>query len=118
MTLYTSTQGADVCRTFAGLALGIPPHHLTVKCQRLGGGFGAKLTKCVWNAVGAAVCAHVCRKPVKFQNDIATDMALMGHCRYVCHCLPFLIFFNKLKLLFAFQLTLTLTLLPAGTPAR
>ena len=91
MTLYTSTQGADVCRTFAGLALGIPPHHLTVKCQRLGGGFGAKLTKCVWNAVGAAVCAHVCRKPVKFQNDIATDMALMGHCRYVCQCLPYFI---------------------------
>ena len=102
MTLYTSTQGADVCRTFAGLALGIPPHHLTVKCQRLGGGFGAKLTKCVWNAVGAAVCAHVCRKPVKFQNDIATDMALMGHCRYGCMSVSAL--FYKLKLLFTFSL--------------
>ena len=82
MILYCSSQMPSFAKGMTGAISGISGEKLEVVVKRCGGGFGGKLDKAFWTSGCAAVCAKKLRKPVKMQNDISTDMMIMGNCRH------------------------------------
>jgi xanthine dehydrogenase molybdopterin-binding subunit B len=60
-------EGKEADRTF-----------VTAKCRRVGGGFGAKLSRHTPSACAASVAAVVCRRPVLMSLDRNTDMEMTG----------------------------------------
>ena len=51
---------------------------MTAKCRRVGGGFGAKLSRHTPVACAAALAAKLCRRPVLMSLDRNTDMEMTG----------------------------------------
>lgn len=51
---------------------------VTAKCRRVGGGFGAKLSRHTPAACAAALAAKLCRRPVLMSLDRNTDMEMTG----------------------------------------
>lgn len=69
-----------------------------MKVRRLGGGYGAKLTRSTWVAALCAVAAKLSNRPVRTVLDLQTNMRVMGK-RYPCYTtyeVPF-IMFNVVK---------------------
>ena len=78
MEVFCSTQNpADVQKLIAKL-LDLPSNKITVRVQRLGGGFGGKDTRPAMIALPVALAAHKLRKPVRCMLDRSEDMMITG----------------------------------------
>ena len=79
----SSTQGVDTVQLAVSKALGLPLHKVTVRCRRVGGGFGGKVAGQQLVAVAAALAARLSGRQVCVWR-------VCGHvltCMYMCVCL-------------------------------
>ncbi|CAL8110877.1 unnamed protein product [Orchesella dallaii] len=78
MDVFSSTQHMDNVQAAIGGCLNIPNSSINVKVRRLGGGFGAKISKAAHIATACAIAAHVTNKPVRVAMDLETNMQMIG----------------------------------------
>ena len=82
LVIYASTQLPDHTRLLVAANLGLDVSKVQVIVKRLGGSYGAKLDKSFWSTIACACAANKLRRPVHLQNDIHTDMKIMGTARH------------------------------------
>ncbi|XP_048511551.1 indole-3-acetaldehyde oxidase-like isoform X3 [Athalia rosae] len=76
--VFTSTQGVDLSQNAIAACLGIPVNSINVRVRRVGGGYGAKISR---SAQVACACALVCRKlnrPARFAMTVESNMSAVG----------------------------------------
>jgi xanthine dehydrogenase large subunit len=78
MTIHSSTQGPTEVQAMVAHVLNIPFNHVTVICQRMGGGFGGKETQAAQPAMMAALLAARTQRPVRFAYTKDDDMRFTG----------------------------------------
>ena len=78
MTLTCGMQAPTVTQHCVAAALGLPMHRVDVRCRRVGGAYGGKLSHHIPTAVVTALAAHKLRRPVRVHNERAADMAATG----------------------------------------
>ncbi|XP_065894835.1 uncharacterized protein [Dysidea avara] len=77
-TVYSSTQWVNGCQFAVATVLGIQDNQVNVSVKRIGGGFGAKLTRSQQVAAGCALAAYHTRRPVKLHMDLDSNMKMVG----------------------------------------
>jgi len=78
MSLHSSTQHPSETQEIVARVLGIPRHHVTVECLRMGGAFGGKEVQAnTWAAI-AALGARKTGRPVMVRLTRQQDMAVTG----------------------------------------
>eukprot|EP01046_Picozoa_sp_COSAG06_P024206 COSAG06_NODE_1960_length_7977_cov_3.230515_3_plen_1389_part_00 len=82
MVIYASTQLPDHTRLLVAANLGLDISKVQVIVKRLGGSYGGKLDKSFWTTIACTAAANKLRRPVHLQNDIHTDMKIMGTARH------------------------------------
>nr|CAI5857536.1 unnamed protein product [Callosobruchus analis] len=87
LDLFPASQWMDLAQLAAAEALAIPTQTINVTVRRLGGGFGAKISRSALLSTAAALAAYKLRRPVKIWLPFITNMNLMGKrypllCRY------------------------------------
>jgi xanthine dehydrogenase large subunit len=82
LLLWCSTQHPSEMQHVVAHALGLASHHVTVRCRRMGGGFGGKESQSAIWAAAAGLAAARLRRPVKLRADRDDDMLVTGkrHC--------------------------------------
>lgn len=60
------------------MTLNLLTFSVNVQVRRLGGAYGAKISKANQIACAAAVGAHVARKPVRVVLDLESNMKMIG----------------------------------------
>ncbi|KAG8313194.1 hypothetical protein J6590_006752 [Homalodisca vitripennis] len=83
LDLYSSTQWMEHVHNAVSRVLAMPAHRINMKVRRLGGGYGAKLTRSTWVATQCAVAAKLSNRPVRLVLNLQTNMETMGK-RYSC----------------------------------
>ena len=78
MLVWSSTQHPAETQLMVARALGLPMAAVTVRCRRLGGGFGGKETQANLFAVLAALVARRSGRPTKLRPDRDEDMIVTG----------------------------------------
>jgi xanthine dehydrogenase large subunit len=78
MLVWSSTQHPSETQLMVARALGLPMAAVTVRCRRLGGGFGGKETQANLWAVLAALVAARTGRPAKLRPDRDEDMIVTG----------------------------------------
>ncbi|XP_071749529.1 uncharacterized protein [Lepeophtheirus salmonis] len=73
-----STQSKNKVHQAISSAMNLPRHAIEIKVNRLGGGFGAKISRP--NLLGAAttIAAHKCQRSVRVVLDLKTNMEMIG----------------------------------------
>ena len=80
LTLWTSTQIPHLLRTFLGLLIGLPEHHVRVVAPEVGGGFGMKLNVYAEEAIASALSMKLGR-PIKWIESRGENMSGSIHGR-------------------------------------
>uniref|UniRef100_A0A182JHV5 FAD-binding PCMH-type domain-containing protein n=1 Tax=Anopheles atroparvus TaxID=41427 RepID=A0A182JHV5_ANOAO len=78
MDIYCATQWIDLTQVAVAAALKVPQNSLNFTVRRLGGGFGAKLTRTSQIACACALAAQLTKRPVRFVLNIETNMGSIG----------------------------------------
>jgi len=78
MLVWSSTQHPTETQLLVARALDLPMAAVTVRCRRLGGGFGGKETQANLFAVLAALVARRTGRPAKLRPDRDEDMIVTG----------------------------------------
>jgi xanthine dehydrogenase large subunit len=78
LLIHSSTQHPSEVQLIVAHALGKRAHDITVRCRRMGGGFGGKETQPALIAAAAAILAQKCQRPVKLRLDRDDDMLITG----------------------------------------
>ena len=78
MLVHSSTQHPTEVQHVVAHALGVRAHSVTVRCRRMGGGFGGKESQPSLIAAAAAVLAVKTGRPVKLRLDRDVDMIMTG----------------------------------------
>ncbi len=78
MLVHSSTQHPTELQHIVAHALRLPLHSVTVRCRRMGGGFGGKESQPALLAAAAAVLARKTARPVKLRLDRDLDMIMTG----------------------------------------
>ncbi|XP_055604377.1 probable aldehyde oxidase gad-3 [Uranotaenia lowii] len=78
MDVYTSTQWLHQVQLTISEVLKIPQNTINYYCTRVGGSFGAKMTRSAWIAGACALGAHLTRRPVRFIMSLEGNMTTVG----------------------------------------
>ncbi|CAG7825616.1 unnamed protein product [Allacma fusca] len=78
MDVHCSTQWMEHVQAALTSALVLPSNYFNMEVKRLGGGYGAKLTRCAQVACACAVAAHTLNKPVRIVLDLEANMEMIG----------------------------------------
>ncbi|XP_046360648.2 indole-3-acetaldehyde oxidase-like isoform X2 [Haliotis rufescens] len=78
VSLLSSTQWTDLEQLIVAKALNIPESSVNVTVRRLGGSYGAKITRAHLSACAAAIGTHVMRRPVRLNMNFHTNMKTIG----------------------------------------
>ncbi|KAI5744765.1 hypothetical protein M8J76_005006 [Diaphorina citri] len=76
--IYAASQWVTLVQESVAGVLGLPNNRVNVKTRRIGGGYGAKLSRSCYPAVIAAVCSNVINKPVRIVMSIESMMGALG----------------------------------------
>lgn len=83
MEVYATTQWIDCVQAAIAQSLGIPDNSLNMNVRRLGGAYGAKISRVNQVACAAALATHLLNKPVRFVMSLEDNMSVIGK-RYGC----------------------------------
>ena len=83
MDVYSSTQWVDLVQLALSKMLNVPESSLNLYVRRLGGGYGAKISRPTQIACATALAAHLLQRPVRFVMSIEASMGSIGK-RYGC----------------------------------
>ena len=78
LKVFVSAQDPTTTHTLMANTLGVAKHNIDIVVNRVGGGFGGKLGRCNFNALGTAVAALKLKQAVKIVNDRTTDFNMIG----------------------------------------
>uniref|UniRef100_A0A182U7C1 FAD-binding PCMH-type domain-containing protein n=1 Tax=Anopheles melas TaxID=34690 RepID=A0A182U7C1_9DIPT len=78
MDVYSSTQWVDICQIAIARALRVPENSLNFRIRRLGGAFGAKISRASQVACACAIAAHYSQRPVRLIVSLEDNMAAIG----------------------------------------
>lgn len=78
MFVQSSTQHPSETQEIVAHVLGLPSHHVTVQCLRMGGGFGGKEMQPHGFAAIAALGATLTGRPVRLRLSRTHDMTMTG----------------------------------------
>jgi xanthine dehydrogenase large subunit len=78
LVVESSTQFPTEVQHIVGRVLGQDYNRITVRCRRMGGGFGGKESNASWVAAAAALGAARTGRPVKLRLPRKADMAATG----------------------------------------
>ncbi len=76
--VQSSTQHPSETQEIVAHVLGLPNHHVTVQCLRMGGGFGGKEMQPHGFAAVAALGAVLTRRPVRVRLNRTQDITMSG----------------------------------------
>lgn len=77
-TVYSSSQWPQYTQAAVATVLGINSNDVDVSVRRVGGAYGAKISRAHWIAAGCALAAHATGRPVRMHLDIDTNMKMIG----------------------------------------
>ncbi|XP_018569701.1 xanthine dehydrogenase/oxidase-like [Anoplophora glabripennis] len=78
LDLYPSSQWMDAAQLACSAVLNIPMNRINLRIRRLGGAFGAKITRNSMLCAAAALAALKLRKPVKMWLPLEKNMTIIG----------------------------------------
>uniref|UniRef100_A0A182JAE5 Indole-3-acetaldehyde oxidase n=1 Tax=Anopheles atroparvus TaxID=41427 RepID=A0A182JAE5_ANOAO len=78
MDIYSATQSVDMVQIAVSQALAMPEASLNLSVRRLGGAYGAKLTRATQIACACAIASHRTSVPVRMLLPLETSMASSG----------------------------------------
>lgn len=78
INVWSATQFFDLTHIAISRSLQIPQSKITGTHKRLGGGYGAKLTRSSQVACACALACHLLRRPVRFVMTIESNMSVVG----------------------------------------
>lgn len=81
--LHLATQWFDLSHVAVSRCLNIPQNKIIGSFKRVGGGYGAKLSRASHLACACALACHLLRMPVRFVMSIESNLTVMGK-RYGC----------------------------------
>lgn len=83
INLSVSSQWLDLVQVAISYCLKMPQSKIVANFKRVGGGYGAKLSRSSHTACACALACHLLRMPVRFVMSIESNMTVMGK-RYGC----------------------------------
>ncbi|KAF2895406.1 hypothetical protein ILUMI_10770 [Ignelater luminosus] len=78
LDIYPGTQWMDFVQVAVASVLKISENYINIIVKRVGGAYGAKITRCAQTACAAALAAHKLQKPVKMQMSFSMNMDVVG----------------------------------------
>ncbi|KAL5006950.1 hypothetical protein ScPMuIL_015756 [Solemya velum] len=78
MDVWTSTQWIDGAMDAIASVLNIEKNSINVEVKRVGGAFGAKITRNSQVAAGCALAARIMNRPVRMMLNIHDNMEMIG----------------------------------------
>lgn len=83
LDVYSATQYIDATQIAIADSLKLPNNLINMSVRRVGGGYGAKISRSIQIACATALAAHLSNRPVRFIMTIEANMAVCGK-RYAC----------------------------------
>ncbi|XP_078042324.1 uncharacterized protein LOC144472818 isoform X2 [Augochlora pura] len=78
MDIYSSSQHMDLVQTSVASVLNIPNNSINVNVRRLGGGYGAKISRATLIACACALVSYKLNRPARFIMSIESNMKVIG----------------------------------------
>ncbi|KAK9512029.1 hypothetical protein O3M35_000556 [Rhynocoris fuscipes] len=78
LEVYCATQWPAGVQEAISLALNVPEHRINMRVRRLGGGYGAKITRSTHVGVVSALSAYLLHRPVRIVLNLETNMEWCG----------------------------------------
>ncbi|XP_073980918.1 uncharacterized protein isoform X2 [Rhodnius prolixus] len=78
LDIFVCSQWPAGVQEAISIALNIPEHRINMKVRRLGGGYGAKITRTNHVGVVCALAAHLLQRPVRIVLNLETNMEWCG----------------------------------------
>lgn len=78
LDVYSSTQWGDFINVGIARCLGIPENRINLIMRRVGGAYGAKITRAGQVACACALGSHLSGRPVRFVLTIESNMTTVG----------------------------------------
>lgn len=78
LNVFCSTQWADFTQRAIAEMLAIPQSHVQMVVRRLGGAFGAKISRATLVGCAAALGSFLSRRPVRLRMSLETNMRVVG----------------------------------------
>lgn len=76
--VYSASQYIDAAQMAIAECLKLPNNNVNMSVRRLGGGYGAKITRNIQIACATALAAHLLNRPVRFIMTIEANMTVVG----------------------------------------
>lgn len=78
MDVYSSTQWVDLVQIAIAECINVQNNSLNINVRRLGGGYGAKISRATQPTVACALVCHLLNRPARFVMTIEANMSAIG----------------------------------------
>lgn len=78
MDVYPASQWMDLTQVSIARCLGVPNNSININVRRLGGGYGAKISRATQIACACAVACQKLNRPARFVMSIESNMMSIG----------------------------------------